>query len=59
MNKQQLGSGELRMNKAFLAYEKKRLAKLDEEVDDPILINKIKSNIEFFEKKVELLEKNM
>jgi len=56
MNEEQLSSGELRIKRTFLAYEKKRLAKLDESVDDITLINKIKGNIKLYEKQIEELE---
>ena len=45
------------MVKAFITYEKKRLSKLDEAVDDINLINKIKNNIKLYEKQIKKLEK--
>ena len=53
MSKKQLSSGELRIKKLFLEYEKKRLS----ELDDINLINKIKSNIKLYEKQLEELRK--
>ena len=52
MSKKQLSSGELRIKKLFLEYEKKRLSELDESKDDINLINKIKSNIKLYEKQI-------
>ena len=57
MSKKQLSSGELRIKKLFLEYEKKRLSELDESKDDINLINKIKSNIKLYEKQLEELRK--
>jgi hypothetical protein len=57
MSKKQLSSGELRIKKLFLEYEKKRLSELDESKDNINLINKIKSNIKLYEKQLEELRK--
>lgn len=56
VNKDQLDSGELRMAKAFLTYEQKKLSKLDENIDDINLIKKIKNNIKLYEKQIKELE---
>ena len=57
MNEKKLSSGELRMFKAFRLYEQKKLAQLDEKVDDINLINKVKSNIKLYEKQIKKFEK--
>lgn len=57
VNEEQLGSGDLRKAKSFLTYEKERLSKLDEKVDDIKLIERIKSNIKLYEDKITELEK--
>lgn len=56
MNEEQLSGGELRMKKKFLEFENKRLSKLDENVDDINLINKIKNNIKLYELQIKELE---
>ena len=57
MNEKKLSDRELRMIKAFLLYEQKKLAQLDEKVDDINLINKVKSNIKLYEKQIKKFEK--
>ena len=57
MNEEQLSSGELRKAKSFLAHEMKRLSKLDKNVDDINLIDRINKNIKLYEEKIKMLEK--
>jgi len=58
LNKEELGNGEIRMTRAFLEYNERQLRELeDSDCPDIILINKYKSNIKYYEKKLKKLLK--
>ena len=58
MNKDELGSGELRKIKSFLEYTIKQLDKAKQSASPDInLVHKLESNIKLYEKQIRDLEK--